>query len=83
MIASRKLRVEDADESRRVLLAALDNVAGPAREIVVFNAGVALYTAKSGRSDRRRHLAVRQIIVSGAARAKLDEFVATTRRLAA
>ena len=40
MVGSRNLRVETPEESRQVLIGALENVAGPARDIVVFNAGV-------------------------------------------
>jgi len=50
---------------------------------VVFNAGVALYAADVTPSiEDGIHLA-RATIASGAARNKLDVFVATTQRLAA
>ncbi|AWI77643.1 anthranilate phosphoribosyltransferase [Parazoarcus communis] len=83
MVGSRNLRVEDADESRRTLLGALDNEPGPACEIVVFNAGVALYTANLADSIDDGIVRAREIIASGAARAKLDEFVQYTRRFGA
>ncbi|PKO57032.1 MAG: anthranilate phosphoribosyltransferase, partial [Betaproteobacteria bacterium HGW-Betaproteobacteria-19] len=83
MVGSRNLRVEDADESRRTLLGALDNEPGPACEIVVFNAGVALYTANLADSIEDGIVRAREIIASGAARAKLDEFVQYTRRFGA
>nr|MBP7469458.1 anthranilate phosphoribosyltransferase [Thauera sp.] len=80
MAGSRNLRVEDAAESRAVLLGVLDNQAGPAREIVIFNAGVALYTANLVDTIGAGIMRAREIIESGAARAKLDEFVRFTQQ---
>jgi anthranilate phosphoribosyltransferase len=65
------------------VLQALDNTAGTAREIVVFNAGVALYAANVADSIGDGIGQARAAIASGAARRKLDEFVAATQRLAA
>ena len=76
----RRERVADAAESRAVLLGVLDNQAGPAREIVIFNAGVALYTANLVDTIGAGIMRAREIIESGAARAKLDEFVRFTRQ---
>src|SRR6202162_469454 len=45
MISNRGLKVADAMESKAMLLEALANVDGTPREIVVLNAGVALYAA--------------------------------------
>ncbi len=82
MVSNRGLRVANAQESRAMVLEALDNVAGTPREIVVFNAGVALYAADVVPSiDDGIHLA-RASVASGGARRKLDEFVAATQRLA-
>lgn len=83
MISNRGLRVSSAAESRTMVLEALDNVEGAARDIVIFNAGVALYAADVVPSiDDGIHLA-RASIASGGARRKLDEFVAATHQLAA
>jgi anthranilate phosphoribosyltransferase len=65
-----------------MLLAALDDTPGAAREIVVFNAGAALYAANIAESIADGIVLARKAIASGAARAKLDEFVAVTQRLA-
>ncbi|OZB61710.1 MAG: anthranilate phosphoribosyltransferase [Lysobacterales bacterium 13-68-4] len=82
MASSRNLRVESVAESRAMLEDALDGRHGVARDIVCLNAGAALYTADVvGNIDDGIALA-RQTIASGAARAKLQQFVATTRRLA-
>src|SRR5947207_3664637 len=45
MISNRGLKVADALESKMMVLEALDNAAGTPREIVVLNAGAALYAA--------------------------------------
>ena len=83
MVSNRALKVGSPDESRAMLLEALDDVAGTPREIVIFNAGVALYAANVADSIGEGIAQARSAIASGAARRKLDEFVATTRRLAA
>ena len=45
MVSNRSLKVENADESKTMLLGALSNEPGTAREIVALNAGTALYSA--------------------------------------
>src|SRR6476661_1742633 len=45
MASNRALKVETVEESKAMLLSVLDDQAGAARDIVVFNAGVALYAA--------------------------------------
>ncbi len=82
MVSNRTLRVANADESRAMLLDSINNVAGTPREIVIFNAGVALYAANVADSIGDGISQARAVIASGAARRKLDEFVATTQRLA-
>ncbi|MGY0797567.1 anthranilate phosphoribosyltransferase [Lysobacter sp. A286] len=82
MAASRNLQVANPTESKDMLLQALDNVDGLPREIVALNAGAALYVAGVAESIADGIARARQVIASGAARAKLDEFVTTTRELA-
>ena len=79
MASNRSLRVEDAAESKDVVRAVLDNVPGTALEIVVFNAGVALYVANSAASIGEGIAKAREALASGAARAKLDEFARFTQ----
>jgi anthranilate phosphoribosyltransferase len=83
MVSHRGLRVANAEESKAMVLQALDDVAGTPREIVVFNSGVALYAANVAPSIDDGIRLARATIASGAARNKLDVFVATTQRLAA
>ena len=79
----RQLRVGSAGESREVLLGVLANQPGAAREIVCLNAGAALYVANVADSIGDGIAKAREAIASGAARAKLDQFVQCTQRLAA
>jgi len=82
MQSARQIRVNDAAESKGMLLGALDNVPGAARDIVVLNAGVALYTAKLASTVADGIGKAREAIASGAARAKVDAFAKYTQRFA-
>lgn len=79
MSASRNLKVDDAAHSKQRLLQALDNVAGQARDIVCLNAGAALYVSGVAASIADGIERARAAIASGAARAKVDAYVAATR----
>lgn len=79
MAGTRNLRVNDADASRAMLLGALENKTGPARDIVVLNAGVALYTANLVEDIPAGIERAKEVLASGAARAKLDEFIRFTQ----
>jgi len=83
MISNRGLKVADAAESKAMLLEALSGVEGTPREIVILNAGAALYAADIASSIAEGIVMARAAIASGAARRKLDDFVATTQRLGA
>lgn len=80
MLSVRNLKVANATESKAMMLAALENTPGAAREIVCLNAGAALYTANVVDSIGDGILRAREVIANGAARAKLDQFVNCTRR---
>jgi len=82
MVSNRTLKVENAEASKTLLLAALDNTPGVAREIVALNAGTALYAANIVDSIGVGIGAAREAIASGAARAKVDELVRFTRQFA-
>ena len=82
MASSRNLRVADAAESKAMLLQALDNTDGLPREIVALNAGAALYVAGIAESIVDGIALARTTIASGAALAKMEEFVGITRQLA-
>jgi anthranilate phosphoribosyltransferase len=82
MASSRGLRVNDSHESKTRVLEVLDNIPGAARDIVILNAGAALYVADVADSITNGITLARAVIESGAARAKLDQFCAATQRLA-
>jgi anthranilate phosphoribosyltransferase len=81
-VPTRELAVADAMESRARVLEALENREGPARDVVALNAGAALYVAGVAGSVGEGIALARKSLASGAARAKLDAFADTTRRLA-
>ncbi|MBA3477473.1 MAG: anthranilate phosphoribosyltransferase [Lautropia sp.] len=79
MVSNRGLKVENAQQSRGMVLEALENREGTPREIVILNAGAALYAANLADSIPAGLIRAREAIASGAARAKLDQFVQATR----
>lgn len=81
MVSTRALRVETPEQSRAMLLGVLDNQAGPARDIVVLNAGVALYAANVVADIPAGIALARDVLASGAAKAKLDQLVTVAHRL--
>src|SRR5438874_8618835 len=82
MKSNRGLKVSDAAASKEMVLEALSDIDGTPREIVVFNAGAALYTAGIASSIAEGITRAREAIASGAAKKKLEAFVATTQKLA-
>ena len=82
MMSLRNLRVGSAEESKAMMLGALDNKPGAAREIVCLNAGAALYVANVADSIGDGIAKAREAVASGAARTKLEQFVQCTQRLA-
>ena len=81
MASNRALKVENAAESRTMLLSVLDNEPGPARDIVILNTGAALYAANLADTIRDGVGMARKAIESGAARAKLAQLVDVSARL--
>ncbi|MES2538730.1 MAG: anthranilate phosphoribosyltransferase [Pseudomonadota bacterium] len=81
MVSSRNLKVGGAVESKEKILEALDNTPGAVRDIVLLNAGTALYAANLAPSIVEGLAKARETIASGAARSKLDQFVRVTQHL--
>ena len=79
MSATRNLRVDTPEQSKAMLLAALDGAPTPARNVVLLNAGAALYTANLAPTIRDGIALALTAIESGAARKKVDEFAAFTQ----
>jgi anthranilate phosphoribosyltransferase len=82
MSSNRTLRVETPEQSRAMLLGVLGNEAGPALDIVVLNAGVALYAANVVDSVEAGIVRAREALASGAAKAKLEQLVSVAHQLA-
>ncbi len=77
----RTLRVANVEESMAMVLGALENKAGAARDIVAVNAGAAIYVCGKAASLEDGVEAALEVIKSGKARARLDEFVALTKSI--
>ena len=79
MASNRALRVETPEQSRQMLTSVLDNQTGPARDIVILNAGAALYAANVVDTINAGVQKARAVIESGAAKAKLVQLIALSR----
>ncbi len=82
MASSRSLKVETPEQSRALLRAVLDNEVGLARDIVILNAGVALYAADVVPGIAEGVALAREAVASGKALAKMHQFVARSKELA-
>ena len=76
------LRGGDAVENAGILRGVLNGAEGPRLDIVLLNAGAALFIAEAAKSIAEGVDAARAAVASGAARAKLDALVAVSARLA-
>jgi anthranilate phosphoribosyltransferase len=74
-------KVTDAAQSKARVLQALAGTPGPVLDIVLLNAGAALYAADVTASIAAGIDCAREVVRNGSARAKLDRFVAFTRTL--
>ena len=70
-----ELAVNGAEESLVVIKNVLDNQAGPAKDIVKFNSGAAIYVAGLAESLEAGIEKAEEVISSGAAKAKLEELI--------
>lgn len=73
------LRAGDAMAAQTALKGVLDNLPGPAHDIVCLNAGAAIYVAGVADSLANGIIRAREALASGAARRKLDDLVRTTQ----
>ena len=81
MVSNRGIRVSSREESRDRVLEALNNEPGTARDIVAFNAGLAIYVGDKADTIKQGIEMAFEHIASGQARAKLDAFITLTRKL--
>jgi anthranilate phosphoribosyltransferase len=83
MASNRSIKVESPEQSREMLLGVLGGEPGPARDIVLLNAGVALYAANVAADIPAGIALARTAIDSGAAKARLEQLVVKTHALKA
>jgi len=81
MVSNRSLKVSGAEESKARILEVLNNVPGPATDIVSLNAGAALYGAGIADSIADGVKKAQAAITSGAALHKLHQLVEVTHQL--
>jgi len=74
-----ELAVVDAESSLVMVNSVLANKIGPARDIVLLNAGAAIYAANITESLAAGIKKAAQVIASGAARAKFDALIAYSK----
>ena len=79
----RAIQVNTVEESKAMILAVLENQPGPALNIVLLNAGAAIYVSGHAKSLQTGIDRARKVIASGEAKGKLDEFIAATKKLKA
>ncbi len=77
---SRVLKVANKEESVQCIQRALANEDGPIRDVVLLNAGAALYCADVASSVSDGVKRAREAVASGKALAKLSQFVAMTNK---
>ncbi|MGF1614614.1 MAG: anthranilate phosphoribosyltransferase [Gammaproteobacteria bacterium] len=75
------LRVHGVNESLQTMRDVLDDVAGPARDIVALNAGAAIYAAGVGKSLKEGVALALKSIATGAARERLAALVRYSQSL--
>ena len=78
-ISLTELAVVDAESSLVMVNSVLDNKSGPARDIVILNAGAAIYAANITDSLAAGIKKAAQVIASGAARSKFDALIAYSK----
>ena len=78
--AIESIQAQDSIQSREMLLSVLDNHPGAARDVVLLNAGAAVYVAGVAESLKQGVEKARAAIESGAAKAKLLELVEFSNR---
>ncbi len=76
----RAIQVNTVDESRQMILAVLENQPGPALNIVLLNAGAAIYVSGTADSLQAGIDRARRVVAKGEARQKMDEFIALSQR---
>ena len=74
------IQAHDVVQSRQMLMAVLDNQPGPPLDIVLLNAGAAIYVSGMADSLQQGIAKARAAVESGAAKLKLGELVERSNR---
>jgi anthranilate phosphoribosyltransferase len=74
------IQVNDGGASRDMMLSALSGKPGPACDILALNAGAAIYASGVAESHEDGVSKAQEVVASGAAQAKLEQFVAFTNK---
>jgi len=77
--AETAIRVDSVEQSKAMLLAALENKKGAARDVVALNAGATIYVAGLAETLADGVKLAQSVMAGGAARRRLDNFIAFTR----
>ena len=75
------IQVENSEQSRAVLQSVLDNQPGPALDIVLLNAGAAIYVSGVAGTLQEGVIRARAAVESGAAKEKLRQLVEITHQV--
>ena len=73
------LAVDNVENSLKIMRSVLDNQSGPSQDIVLLNAGAAIYTAGIEDTLASGIESARQVIENGSARSKFDELTKLTQ----
>jgi anthranilate phosphoribosyltransferase len=76
----RAIQVNTVEESKAMIQAVLDNQPGPAHNIVAMNAGAAIYVAGLAPNLKAGIERASAVIKSGAAKHKMEEFIAFSKK---
>lgn len=80
MYSSKHLRVKDSTESRDIVRGVLNNNPGPCRDIVVLNAGLAIYAGNKAESIAQGIKIADELISNGAALETMRRFCEFTQK---
>ena len=78
----KSIQVQNAEQSRQIILSVLAGETGPARDIVLLNAGAAIYVAGLAENIQQAIAQAAEVIDSGAAKNKLQQLTALTQQMA-
>ncbi|HEY8118976.1 MAG TPA: anthranilate phosphoribosyltransferase [Methylophilaceae bacterium] len=78
----KSIQVQNAEQSRQIILYVLAGETGPARDIALLNAGAAIYVAGLAENIHQGIAQAAEVIDSGAAKNKLQQLTALTQQMA-